>query len=244
MERSEAAATTTASTTGSESLVDLLGEPRATIVRLLKEEGEHSAPELAERLGITDVAVRRHLALLHGGELITERTVKQERGRPVARYRLTERGERLFPHRYAEMVGDLFTWITDEQGRSGVRSFLRWRQERDAELYASHVDAPELPGRLEQLAEALCGAGFAADVRETEDGFELRQTHCAVYDTAKAFPEICTHEAAVFREVLGEDVRLSRRRTLATGADACVCQVQPKSTTTTTTKTSKTQQAQ
>lgn len=227
-------ASRTASTHG--SLVDLLGEPRATIVRILKEDGEHSAPELAERLGITDVAVRRHLAVLHEEELIAERTVKQARGRPVGRYHLTEHGERLFPQGYAEMVGDLLTWISGEQGRSGVRAFLRWRQERDAEEYASQVDAPELPSRLDQLAEALRGAGFAASVRETEDGFELRQTHCTVYDAAKEFPELCSHEAAVFREVLGEDVKLSRRLTLAAGAEACVCQVSQKSTTQTTTK--------
>lgn len=209
---------------GSTELVDLLGEPRATIVRILKRDGERSAPELAEALGITDVAVRRHLALLAEDGFITDRTVKQERGRPVARYRLTERGEDLFPHRYEEMVDELIAFITDQLGSSGLRAFLRWRQDRETESYAAAVDGEDIAVRLDQLAEALSEAGFAAEVRETGDGFELTQTHCAVYEVAKEYPEMCAHEAAMFRRVLG-DVTISRRETLASGADACVCSV-------------------
>lgn len=203
-------------------LVALLGEPRATIVRILKQ-GERSAPELAEDLGITDVAVRRHLALLSEEGLIADRTVKQEIGRPVARYRLTTRGERLFPQRYVEMVGDLLDYLSDEG--DGVNGFLRWRQDREAEQYAEAIDAGDVPGRLHQLVDALNAAGYEAAIAEDGDAFVLTQTHCAVLDAAKDHPQICAHEAAVFRRVLG-DVRVSRRETLANGDAACVCTVE------------------
>lgn len=203
----------------------LLGEPRATIVRLLKTEGERSAPELAERLGITDVAVRRHLSLLADAGLITERTVKQDRGRPVARYRLARSGEELFPHRYVEMVDDLIEFLTDDRGRAGLVAFLRWRQQREAANYAERVQADDLEERLQELTDALEDAGYEAFVEATEDGFELTQTHCAIFEVAKEHPEMCAHEAAAFRRVLGEDVRVSRRETLAGGAPACVCTV-------------------
>jgi predicted ArsR family transcriptional regulator len=191
-------------------LVDLLGEPRATIVRTLKREGERSAPELAEELGITDVAVRRHLAVLAEEGFISDRIVKQERGRPVARYRLTDHGEDLFPHRYDEMVDELIAFLVDRHGRDGMRAFLRWRQERETQAYAAAIDGDDVAVRLEQLAEALSDAGFLAEVRETPEGFELTQTHCAVFDVAKEHPEMCAHEAAMFRRVL-VDVRISRR---------------------------------
>lgn len=207
------------------ALVDLLGEPRATVVRLLKQHHERSAPELAEDLGITDVAVRRHLQVLDDEGLITERTVKQPRGRPVARYRLTDRGEALFPHRYPEIISDLLTFLEDDQGRAGVLEFLRWRQDREADQYAERVDHDDLGGRLEQLSAALQDAGYDADVRETPEGFQLTQTHCAIFDVAKQHPEMCAHEAAMFRRVLGDDVRISRRETLANGDRACVCTV-------------------
>lgn len=206
------------------SIVDLLGETRAEIVRALKRDGERSAPEFAQMLGISDVAVRRHLALLAEEGLVADRTVNQGRGRPVARYRLTDRGEDLFPHRYGQVLGELVEFITEEQGRTAIRSFLKWRQERETERYGERVQGDGLPQRLEELAEALSEAGFEARVTETEDGYELTQTHCAVYDMAKEHPEMCAHEAAMFRRVLG-DVQVSRRETIAKGSQACVCTV-------------------
>lgn len=208
-------------------LVTLLGEPRAAIVRTLKRDGERSASELAALLCITDVAVRRHLAVLVAAGLITERTVKRQRGRPVARYRLTLRAEQLFPQRYAEVAGDLFDYLDAAAGQAGVRAFLRWRQDRETEQYTSVVDGEELPERLEQLAEALNCAGYEATVSETEDGYCLTQSHCAIFEVAKEHPELCAHEAAMFRRVLG-DVQVSRRETLAKGGDACVCTVTAK----------------
>lgn len=203
------------------ALVGLLGEPRATIVRILKQEGERSAPELAEQLGITDVAVRRHLALLSDEGLLTERTVKQERGRPVTRFGLSDRARELFPHRYVEMLGELLEYVRDNDGLGG---FLRWRQEREAEQYAEVVDGDDVEERLEQLVAALNDAGYEADLTEQQDGFRLTQRHCAVFDAAKDHPQICAHEAAMFRRVLG-DVQVSRRETLAKGDAACVCTV-------------------
>lgn len=222
--------------TSRRSLVDLLGEPRATIVRSLKRERERSAPELAEVLGISDVAVRRHIAVLEREGLIAERIVKQERGRPVARYHLTPRGEGLFPHRYLELVNDLLAFLEGELGREGLRAYLRWRQDRETEQYAGVVDGEELHDRLLQLADALNDAGFEAGVEECEEGFRLTQTHCAIYETARRHPEMCAHEAAMFRRVLG-DVQVSRRETLAKGDSACVCTVTAKTLPTVTPNT-------
>lgn len=210
-----------------QSLVGLLGEPRATILRSLKRGGERSAPELAEILAISDVAVRRHIAVLEREGLIAERVVKQERGRPVARYHLTSRGEGLFPQRYRELVNDLLAFLEDELGREGLRAYLRWRQDRETEQYAAMVDGEELHDRLLQLAAALTDAGFEAGVEECEEGYRLTQTHCAIYETARRHPEMCAHEAAMFRRVLG-DVQVSRRETLTKGASACVCTVTAK----------------
>jgi predicted ArsR family transcriptional regulator len=214
-------------TTDSEGLVDLVGEPRATVLRELKEHGERSAPELAAHLGISDVAVRRHLARLGESGLITDRTVHQDRGRPVARYRLTARGEQLFPHRYAAMIGDVFAYLAADPDRNGTSAFLRWRQERVAEQYEQHIDGEQLGERVGQLVEALREAGYEASAVRTEDGYELRQTHCAIYEVAREHPEVCAHETAVFRRVLG-DARVQRRTTLADGGPGCVCAITPE----------------
>lgn len=205
--------------------VTLLGETRSAVLERIRRQGECSAPELAEELGCSDVAVRRHLSALEDEGFLASRTVKQGRGRPVTRYRLTDRGRRLFPQRYAALASELLEFIADEYGRGGLTRYLRWRLEREADQYGERVTADSLDERLEQLAAALSDAGYDTTVDEDGDGFRLVQHHCAIYDVAKHHPVMCAYEAATFRRVLGDGVQLSRRETLAGGSGACVCTV-------------------
>ncbi len=212
------------------SLVSLLGEQRAAIVEELRRAGERTVAQLAELLGISEVATRRHLGVLEEDGLVASHRVNQGRGRPVARYWLTEDAQRLFPQRYDALAGEMLEFLADTQGREGLRAYLRWRLEREVEGLRESVTAEDLEGRLEQLAEALSEAGYEATVEADGEGFTLTQHNCAIFDIAKDHPEMCAYEAATFSKVLGRDVQLSRRQTLAGGGTACVCCVTPKST--------------
>lgn len=219
---------TAETTSGTASLVSLLGDQRAAIVRRLRAEGDHTVAQLADHLGISEVATRRHLRRLEEDDFIDARTVNEGRGRPAAHYRLTARARDLFPHRYAEVADELLEFVTSEHGREGLRRYLRWRLERQADRFQEAVTADDLETRLEQLAAVLTSAGFEATVTRDGDGFRLTQTHCAIEDVARDHPELCAYEAAGFSRALGSDVTLSRRKTLADGHRACVCEVRPR----------------
>lgn len=215
------------------SLVGLLGEQRAAIVEHLRQEPGATIADLAEVLGVSDVATRRHVALLEDEGFVVGEAVSNGRGRPAVRYRLTDRARGLFPQRYAAVASELIDFISTEHGRDGLRAYLRWRLERETSAYSDIVTADELGDKLSQLADALSEAGYDAEVREDGDGYVLEQGHCAIYDVAKHHPEMCTYEAATFSKVLGRDVTLSRRETIAGGSAACVCTVAPKQRTST-----------
>jgi len=222
--------TQTPTTASARSLVSLLGEQRASIVEHLRRHTEATAAELAELLQISEVAVRRHLAVLADEDLITSESeaVGGTRGRPAARYRLTRAAGRLFPHRYDHFATEVLDFLDMQHGRDGLLAFLRWRVDREVDGLREAVTAEDLHTRLEQLADALSAAGFEASVSEDGEGFTLVQDHCAIYDVAKDHPEVCAYEAATFSKVLGGDVQLSRRQTLAGGSTACVCTVRPR----------------
>lgn len=214
--------------TAQRSLVSLLGEQRAAVVEHLHRNGDATVAELADHLGISQVATRRHLAVLTDEGLVAARTVNHGgRGRPASRYELTDAAGRLFPQGYDRLAAEVLDFLADEHGRDGLRAFLRWRLDREVDGLKDAVTAEDLHGRLEQLAQALSHAGFDASVTPDGDGFTLVQDHCAIYDVAREHPEVCAYEAATFSQVLGRDVRLSRRETLATGSNACVCCVAP-----------------
>ncbi len=215
--------TTATAAPAARSLVSLLGDQRAAIVEELRTAGHRSVAELASLLGISEVATRKHLAVLEDEQLVVAETVNQGRGRPAARYRLTPDARRLLPNAYDRLASEMLDFLTDEHGRQGLTSFLRWRLEREVAGLQEVVTAEDLHDRLEQLADALSDAGFEAKVQEDGDGFRLVQTHCAIENVAKEHPEVCAYEAATFSRVLGPGVALSRRQTLADGSDACVC---------------------
>jgi predicted ArsR family transcriptional regulator len=162
-------------------------------------------------------------------------TVRREgRGRPGSRYRLTAKARRLFPDRSAELANELFDFISDRHGRPELLAFLRWRAERQSAHFAAALaDATTLPERAEALAGALTVEGFDSSVQTVTapDGatlLQLKQGHCAIADVAREHPELCAFEASLFKVLLG--ARLSRRQTIAGGADACVCTITPSAT--------------
>jgi predicted ArsR family transcriptional regulator len=178
------------------------------------------------------VATRRHLGVLEEDGLVASHRVNQGRGRPVARYWLTEDAQRLFPQRYDALAGEMLEFLADTQGREGLRAYLRWRLEREVEGLRESVTADDLEGRLEQLADALSAAGYEASVEADGEGFTLTQHNCAIYDIAKDHPEMCAYEAATFSKVLGRDVSCRADRRSPVGAPPACAASPPRATTT------------
>lgn len=215
---------------GAVSLVGLLGETRAALVEHLHAVGPCTVAELAAHLGVSAVATRRHLAVLAEDGLVGDCDPRPTAGRPAACFTLTDRAARLFPASYDRFAREALEYLTATEGRQGLLRFLRWRLDREADALTAEVGEGPLPDRLARLAAALSAAGFAAEVAPGEGdrpALRLVQRHCAIEDVAREHPEVCAHEAAAFARVLGGDVRLSRRETIAAGAPACVCTVTP-----------------
>ena len=215
-------------------LVGLLGESRARLVELLSAE-PCSVAALAQQAQLSEVAVRHHLQILEREGLVSAETVRRSgRGRPSSRYTLTDKARRLFPDTSAALANELLEYLGDEHGRSELQRFLRWRAERHAGRYAAALeDIDTLDERVERLASVLSDEGFAssAQVVTTPQGatvLELRQEHCAIKAVASEHPERCAYEASTFKNLLG--AKLSRRQTIAGGADACVCHITPVTT--------------
>lgn len=223
--------TTTPSDSG---LVGLLGDSRARVVELLRSQPQ-SVAALAKALELSEVAVRHHLQILERDGFVSAETVRRKgRGRPSSRYGLTDKARRLFPDNSAELANELLDFLSDEHGRSELQRFLRWRAERHAGRYAAALEGADSTGeRVERLAQVLSDEGFASSVQTmtAPDGatvLELRQDHCAIKAVAEQHPELCAYEASTFKNLIG--AKLSRRQTIAGGADACVCSITPADT--------------
>src|SRR6266852_6095937 len=97
---------------------------RRAIVKLLKTEGAMDSARLAERLGLTAMAVRQHLYALQAEKLVAAEERPVPLGRPAKYWQLTREADRLFPDAYAEVSVALIEAVGDAFGEAGLKQVL------------------------------------------------------------------------------------------------------------------------
>src|ERR671927_1562165 len=152
---------------------------RRRIVKLLKTDGPLGSAQLAERLGLTSMAVRLHLYDLQGEGLVTAEDRPVPVGRPAKFWRLTREADRHFPEAYAELSVALIDAMQETFGAEGLNRVLVSRCARQRQDYAKRIRAGDpLKKRLAELARVRTEEGYMAEVRAGEGGsFLLVENH-------------------------------------------------------------------
>jgi predicted ArsR family transcriptional regulator len=204
---------------------------RRAIVKLLKTEGPLGTALLAERLGLTAMAVRLHLYALQGEGLVTAEDRPVPVGRPAKSWRLTREADRHFPEAYAELSVALIDAMQETFGAEGLNRVLVSRCARQQEEYSRRIrPADPLEKRLQELAQVRTEEGYMAEVRAEEEGggFLLVENHCPICAAANACQGFCSTELDLFRTVLGPGVEVERVEHIVSGDQRCAYRVRPK----------------
>lgn len=198
---------------------------RGQILIELKRAQPLSAQELATGHGVTTNAIRRHLKELEAEHLIEYDREQRGQGAPTYTYRLSERGEALFPNRYEAELTAALEFLEKHAGREAVRRFFEQRFRRQAdELLARLGDAP-FEQRVAAVVEFLQRQGFMPNVSRTAGNVRLAEHNCAVHAVAQRFPEVCDTELEFLTQLLGRGVQ--RERHIVTGCNACEYAISP-----------------
>jgi predicted ArsR family transcriptional regulator len=192
------------------------------------EHGPSTAAELAERLGLTPAAIRRHLdVLLASGHLeARERRVygSRGRGRPAKVFVLTDAGRSVFYTAYDGLAIEALEFLSAAAGQEAVTLFAESRMAESEQRYRqriSHAAPDSTP--VQALAAALSEDGYVASTLPSAIGEQLCQHHCPVAHVAARFPQICEVETAAFSRLLG--VHVQRLATIAHGDGVCTTHV-------------------
>ena len=196
---------------------------RTRVTQTILENGPSTAADLADRLGLTPAAVRRHLdQLLAEGVLETRDqriTGQRGRGRPAKVFVLTDAGRDGFAHAYDELAVGALRYLADTGGDDAVMAFARHRLHSLEDRYRPLLEQVEPAERPQELASVLSRDGFAASVGTTPAGSQMCQHHCPVAHVAEEFPQMCEAEAEMFSRLLGSHVQ--RLATIAHGDGVC-----------------------
>lgn len=182
----------------------LLSTTRGRVVALLRRSSR-TVNELADELGVTDNAVRSHLAALERDGLVELTTVRRGVGKPAHLYHLTPRADALLPKAYAPVLGVLLGVLAERIGRDGVAELLREVGRRAAA--GQGPVAEEIRTRIDAAYGLLGELGGVADVEESDGAVVIRGYSCPLAAMVPDHPEVCGLAEALLTELIGVPVR-------------------------------------
>lgn len=182
----------------------ILESTRGRVVALLRRT-ERTVSDLAGELGVTDNAVRLHLAALERDGLVEQSGTRSEwTGKPAVLYRTTPDAEGLFPKPYDAVLSALLSELEEEHDGAGVERLLRQAGVRLGA--AATLPDGDLLTRARHAAEVLTALGGLAEVVEDGDGYRIQGYSCPLADLVAEHPLTCQLAEALVAELVGAEV--------------------------------------
>ncbi len=201
-------------------------QPADRVLMTLKTRGPQSVAVIASSLDVTAEAVRQQMTRLHADGLVDAESRSAGRGRPTQIWFLTDAGHRRFPDTHADMTVQMLSAVRQVFGEDGVDKLI---SVREAAMLANYrqalAGADSLQERLERLMQQRSSEGYMAELRSDGADFLFIENHCPICAAAQACMGFCRSELELFRQVLGEGVRVEREEHILLGARRCAYRV-------------------
>jgi len=179
---------------------------RGRLVMLLRGPAR-TVNELAERLGLTDNAVRAHLLSLERDGLVRQSGTQPGTRKPHFRYELTEEAEQLFPKAYDALLNRLIAALKGRLTPDALEKVLREVGRSLAEAQVLPPGTGSLESRLDNAIVALETIGGAARTDNTKEGVVISSDRCPLSAAVAEHPEVCKVAETLLAEIIGTEVR-------------------------------------
>jgi predicted ArsR family transcriptional regulator len=181
---------------------------RGRVVGLLRGKSG-TVTELAEKLGLTDNAVRAHLLSLERDGLVRQSGVQRGARKPHYAYELTDEAARLFPKAYDALLNQLITTLKGRLPPSAIEDVLREVGRSLAARHSSDGGSADLEARLRNALEILKAIGGTPSLEREDGKLIIRSGGCPLAAAVAEHPEVCELAEALVAEVVGLPVRES-----------------------------------
>ncbi len=205
----------------------ILETTRGRVLALLRRGGM-TADELAEALGLTDNAVRAHLATLERDGFVQslgERRLGRV-GKPATLYQVSPDAEPLFSKAYLPLLTSLLAALGERFTPEELHGFLADAGRRLA--VGAGPASGDLSQRVMAASDLLNRLGGVSSVEEIEGGrrYLIQSRGCPVGVAVKERPEVCEAIVTLLAELTGARVRSCCERS---GRPSCCFEVEPAS---------------
>ncbi len=202
------------------------------ILFLLKTRGPQSTQFLADDLQVTSMGARKHLLALEEKGLVEWDERSEGIGRPTRYWQLSEAGHARFPDRHSDLSLQLIEQVKTLFGEEGLQKLIDGREQQARNSYRQRLDAaPDQAAKVVALATARREEGYMAEAAQQADGsWLLLENHCPICAAARQCQQFCRSELALFQEVLGPQMQITREEHILSGARRCAYRIVPQST--------------
>lgn len=194
------------------------------ILSLLKQYGSLTIMELSNELGITEMAVRRHVQTLERDKLIRSNVKKQTMGRPSKVYELAEQGENFFPKKYKEFSLEILNGLKEAGQEDLIKQILQKKREQFLEQYKLDHKHEALAEKLESLKRIQEREGYMPQIEKQDGKVHFKELNCPYVEIAKAYPGICQAEREFIKKFLDADLTILS--SMAEGHTCCHYSIQ------------------
>jgi DeoR family suf operon transcriptional repressor len=176
---------------------------RDAALSLLRRRGAATAADLAESLGISVQAMRRHLRSLEDDGLVEASPSAEGPGRPSNHWRLTGEARTRFPDGSEVFALGLMESLAETLPAEALQGLLDQQAHHKARDYVSHIGQGSLEERVRRLVDLRRSEGYVAecepDTSPNQGGWLLSEYHCSVMRIAERFPCVCDQELQLIR---------------------------------------------
>lgn len=181
-----------------------LASTKGQVVTLLRH-GRATVEDLARALGLSDNAIRAHLAALERDGLVVQTGLRRGVGKPAYTYALTSEAERFFPKAYGALLHLMLDVLAERLPPPERDDFMR---EVGHRLAAGHAaPAGDLPSRVDHAVALLGGLGGLAEVVHENGCLVIQGRSCPLAAAVPGHPETCLLAETLLADVIGAPVR-------------------------------------
>ena len=182
-----------------------LESSRGQIVTILRATA-CTVEELAEKLNLTDNAIRAHLSTLERDGLVRQSGLRRGPRKPHFTYVLTDQADKLFPKAYDTLLNQLITVLKTRLSVPEIEGVLR---ETGRGLAADVIAGPgaNLEIRVQSALKVLEAIGGAARVERHGDKLAIQSSSCPLAAAVTVHPEVCRLAESLIAEIVKAPVR-------------------------------------
>ncbi len=177
---------------------------RDLVLRTLLSQPRCSINELAEKVGISPISIRHHIASLEAEGLIACEDERHGVGRPRQVFFLTERGIEQFPTRYVQLTLRLLEHLKETMPEAMINKlFTQMANDLAKDLsVGTEIQNLSMEERLNLVKSLLRQEGFNIEWEQLDDGYQIHEASCPYYFIGQNHPEVCTVDQILISTVL------------------------------------------